>query len=105
MRLENRTPHILLGLSEEFIMTLLAFIPAKRSSPDSKFARYGSRRHTACRLSVGLHPDAFSHTMGGEGMRKKPACVLRREERLTELRQHEDRESLRPWLQKYSKTS
>ena len=50
MCFENRTSRILLGLSEEFIITFLAFIPAKRPSPDSKFARYVSRRHTACRL-------------------------------------------------------
>lgn len=36
-----------------------------------------------------------------EGLRKKPACVLQRDAWLTELRQLEDRESLRPWLNKY----
>eukprot|EP00903_Cladosiphon_okamuranus_P019404 g17841.t1 len=39
--------------------------------------------------------------MSAETLRKKPACVLRRDAWLTELRQLEDRESLRPWLQKY----
>lgn len=31
----------------------------------------------------------------------KPACVLQRDAWLMELRQLEDRESLRPWLHKY----
>ena len=41
--------------------------------------------------------------MDADTLRKKPACVLRRDAWLTELRQLEDRESLRPWLHKYGK--
>lgn len=40
-------------------------------------------------------------SMEVEALRKKPACVLQRDAWLTELRQLEDRESLRPWLHKY----
>lgn len=54
-------------------------------------------------LTCGGSRPCVPRSMDAETLRKKPACVLRRDAWLTELRQREDRESLRPWLHKYGK--